>query len=72
MFAKHLAFGVMVALAVYQTWVLAPALERQTLRRAAQGEPEEGSALAPQRRMLRLNFWMGMVILLLTAIARTA
>ena len=72
MFAKHLAFGAMVALAVYQTWVLAPALERQILSRAARGEAEDAASIAPQRRMLRLNFWIGLIILLLTAVARTA
>jgi uncharacterized membrane protein len=72
MFAKHAAFGVMVALAIYQTWVITPALERQALQRAADGEPGDQAVAASQSRLLRLNFWIGLIILGLTAIARTA
>jgi len=72
MFAKHAAFGVMVALAIYQTWVITPALERQALQRAVDGEPGGQAVAASQSRLLRLNFWIGLIILGLTAIARTA
>lgn len=72
MFTKHLAFASMVALAGYQTWVITPALERQALQRAAARTPGEPAEPSSQSRLLRLNFWIGLVILVLTAIARTA
>jgi uncharacterized membrane protein len=72
MFAKHAAFAAMVALVVYQTWVITPALERQALRRASDGEPGDPAVPPSQSRLLRLNFWIGLIILGLTAIARTA
>jgi uncharacterized membrane protein len=72
MFTKHAAFAVMVVLAAYQTWVITPALERQALQQAAEARPGEPARSSPQSRLLRLNFWIGLIILGLTAIARTA
>jgi len=72
MFTKHAAFAGMVALAGYQTWVITPALERQALQQSAVGEPGDPAVSSSQSRLLRLNFWIGLVILGLTAIARTA
>jgi hypothetical protein len=62
----------MVALAIYQTWVITPALERQALQRAVDDEPGGQAVAASQSRLLRLNFWIGLIIVGLTAIARTA
>ncbi|MCJ7512750.1 MAG: CopD family protein [Anaerolineales bacterium] len=72
MLAKHTAFGAMLALAAYQTWVVTPTLERQALLRAADTGLEGRAATASQQRLLRINLWIGIVILGLTAIARTA
>jgi uncharacterized membrane protein len=70
--AKHVAFGVMLLLAGYQTWVLMPSLERHALGAATAGGSVDLPAAMRQQRALRLNFWIGVVILGLTAIARTA
>jgi uncharacterized membrane protein len=72
MLAKHAAFAVMVVLAGVQTWGVTPALEREALQRAATGARGEPVHTSAQTRLLRLNFWLGLVILGLTTIAQTA
>ncbi|MFM8321969.1 MAG: CopD family protein [Chloroflexota bacterium] len=72
---KHLVFGGMAAVSGYLTWGLLPALRRLALRRAAgaAGDPAEALRLERrQTRLLNLNLALGVVVLLLTAIARSA
>ena len=70
---KHLLFGLMVVISGYLTWGLIPALRRVALRRAHGQETPELEAL--QKRevfLLRLNLILGVGVLLLTAVARSA
>lgn len=67
--AKHLAVGLMLLLAAYQTWFLQPQLEHAALRSA--GEEQASLTLATQRLLLA-NFILGLLVLGITAIARTA
>jgi uncharacterized membrane protein len=68
--AKHITIGLMVTLAAYQTWVLGPRMERAALQRAA----VEDQAVSSRQlsRLLSANFALAVVVLGLTAIARTA
>jgi uncharacterized membrane protein len=70
---KHILFGLMVLVSGYLTWGLLPALRRAALRKASGKEPPEIEKL--QKRevfLLRLNLILGVFVLLLTAIARSA
>jgi uncharacterized membrane protein len=70
---KHLVIGVMVLAGAYLTWGLTPALERLALLQShGKGDPAELVAL--QRReewLVRLNLAISVVVLLLTAWARS-
>ncbi len=71
---KHIAIGGMVIAAVYQTWSLQPALERALLMiTQARGEASPAAPLILRlKALVRLNFGLGLLVLALTAIARTA
>lgn len=64
-FAKHLAIGLMLLVAAYQTWVLQPRLARQALLGAGQDSRKRYGRLA------KLNLVLGILVLGLTAVART-
>jgi uncharacterized membrane protein len=75
MLLKHLSIGLMVLFSGYLTWFLGPALQRNALLLAA------GKALDPARQaqyerqeslLLALNVVASVLVLLLTAIARSA
>lgn len=70
---KHLAIGLMVLAGVYLTWGLTPALARLALLQShGKGDPSEWAAL--QRReegLVRLNLVIAVIVLLLTAWARS-
>lgn len=73
--AKHLAILCMVGVAAYQTWFLQPELGRAALRlsqtpQAATAELER--LLMRQRRTARWNFVLSLLVLGLTALARTS
>ncbi len=72
--AKHVAIGFMVVAAAYQTWSLQPALERALLRitRAQDEMGQTAPLILRLQTMVRLNFALGLLVLALTAIARTA
>ncbi len=73
--AKHLVIGLMVLSSAYLTWGLLPALQRAALMRAAgaQIDSEQVSRLERREaRILLLNLVLSMVVLALTAWARTA
>lgn len=71
---KHLVIGVLVLSSAYVTWGLTPALERTTLLLAhGKGSPTELAAL--QRReenLVQINLLISVVVLLLTAWARSS
>lgn len=71
--AKHLFFGLMVVLSGYFTWVILPGIRKAAL---LQAKGEETNLLAGlQRRSIRLmqiNLGLGILVLLFTAIARSA
>ncbi len=73
--AKHLVVGLMILTSVYATWGLLPALQRTVLLRAAGRTVDEVKAAGLQRRetwLLRINLGLAVIVLLLTALARTA
>lgn len=70
---KHLAFLGIIAVSAIQTWNLAPALEHAALRRSlGQEAPEAGKLQQRETRLVQLNLALGVVVLLLTALARVA
>lgn len=70
---KHIIFGLMVLVSGYITWGLLPALRRAALLQASGKEVPHGEALQKRETfMLRLNLILGILVLLLTAIARSA
>lgn len=71
---KHISIALMVAAAAYQTWFLQPRLERALLLRAKRPDastPYEGS-VESQARLTQANVVLSLIVLALTAIARTA
>ncbi len=70
---KHVVFLGIVGISAYQTWTLAPALERVALMRARGKEADELEALqAREARLMRLNLALGAAALVFTALARVA
>lgn len=74
-FAKHMVIGGMVLTSAYITWVVNPRLQRLALMQAA-GKAISVDQTAELRRReaaaLRVNLWLSVVVLLLTALARAA
>ena len=72
---KHLAVGVMIVLSAYVTWGLTPALQRLALLQSHGKEIPAAEAEKLQRRealLLNLNLIISIIILALTALARTS
>ena len=72
---KHIAVGVMLALSAYVTWVLIPALQRMAFLKALGKvvDPVQIEKLEQRQiSLLQLNLFLAIVILLLTAWARTS
>jgi uncharacterized membrane protein len=70
---KHLVFLVMTATSAYLTWGLLPALRRLALARARGRElANSGELEERERRLLRFNLFLGIIILGLTALARAS
>jgi uncharacterized membrane protein len=69
---KHLAFGGILLLSAYQTWSLAPSIERNTLLQIkGKATPEEQAALRKREEwILRSNVILSVIVLFLTAVAR--
>lgn len=68
-FLKHVAFIGMIAVSAYSTWSVAPALHRAALRRTKQNsDAEKGSQVL--QRLIYINLFLGLLILLFTALAR--
>lgn len=70
--AKHVAVGAMVLLSAYQTWGLHPQLGRQALLEARGITGERGPWMRRQRLLSRASLALGLLVLALTALARTA
>jgi uncharacterized membrane protein len=75
MLLKHAAVVGMMLVAAFQTWVLQPRLSHDLLRRTLKSGPSDDEATRSPRslqRYIRLNFVLGILVLALTAVARTA
>lgn len=71
---KHLVIGLMILLSGYITWGLFPSLQRLALMRATGRAVDEARVARLQRReilLLRLNLLLSVIVLLLTAWARS-
>jgi putative copper export protein len=66
---KHIAVGLMILVAAYQTWVLNPRLSRLALKQEAAASDQVTHEIS---RLSRLNLIFGVFVLGLTALARTA
>ena len=69
---KHLVVAVMAAVLAYQTWVLYPRLERIALGFDAQRVVKQARWRRLDLHLLRLSAVLGLLVLLLTAIARAS
>jgi uncharacterized membrane protein len=71
---KHLVIALLIGLSAYSTWGLAPALQRLSLLRShGKGSEVEFKALQKKEETLvRINLVISIVVLLLTAWARSA
>ena len=70
---KHIALLGIILISAYQTWNLAPQLERQAmLRSRGKQPPGDDNLQRRETRLLTLNLILGVAVLLLTALARVA
>ncbi|HMK07402.1 MAG TPA: CopD family protein [Anaerolineales bacterium] len=69
---KHLIFGGMAALLAYQTWVLAARLERVALGLSIGGDEALARLRRLDFRLTRISAVLGILILVLTALARAS
>ncbi len=73
--AKHLVIGLMMVASAYLTWGLLPALQRTAFLRASGAGVDAGLVARLERRearILYLNLFLSVIVLALTAWARTA
>jgi uncharacterized membrane protein len=66
---KHIAVGMMFLVAAYQTWVLNPRLSRLALKQEAGASDQVAGEIS---RLNRVSLAFGILVLGLTALARTA
>ena len=66
---KHLVIGLMILVAAYQTWVLNPRLSRLAIKQDASASDQIAGEIS---RLNRVSLVLGILILGLTALARTA
>lgn len=74
-FAKHIVIGSMVIVSAYVTWILNPAYQRLSLLKSKGALRDEGQLGRLQQRevfALRLMLAIGVIVLLLTALARVS
>ena len=71
---KHILFFGMIALASYQTWWLMPAIQRSLLLRQSRPvDSDEAVRLQKQETwIVNINLALGVLVLLLTALARAS
>ncbi len=65
---KHITVGLMMLVAAYQTWVLNPRLSRLALKREAAASDQVAVEIS---RLNRVSLAFGILVLGLTALART-
>lgn len=69
---KHLVFGLMVALSAALTWGVLPALRRAAIKRArGQSAPGLEQLRRREQILLKINVILGVIVLALTAFARS-
>jgi uncharacterized membrane protein len=70
---KHILFGVMVSISGYVTWGIMPKMRRAALLQARGKDAGEMDAIQGRSlRLMRFNLILGIVVLLLTAVARSS
>ena len=67
--AKHITIGLMIIVAVYQTWVLNPRMSRLSLKQEVTASDQVTSEIS---RLNRASLALGILVLGLTALARTS
>lgn len=74
MLVKHIAVGVMVLVAVTQTWVIQPKLNRALIQLArSKGDYDDLAPLQRRQKILsRISFLIALIVLVFTAIARSS
>jgi len=68
-FLKHIAFAGMIAVSAYSTWVIAPSLQRAAISRT-RGKGMNNRTLGSLQSLIQTNFFLGILILVFTALAR--
>jgi uncharacterized membrane protein len=69
---KHILFGLMVLVSGYITWGLLPAMRRAALLQAHGKDTHDARTLQNREVfLLRFNLLLGVLVLLLTAVARS-
>ena len=72
---KHILFIAVILFSAYMTWILLPSLRRLAIKQAHIGTDSEITREAMENRevlIMRINLLLGVLILLLTAVARTS
>lgn len=67
--AKHIAFVGMVGMVIFLQYGLAPALERARLLAKKGDHPDLLALQSRQRRLIQINWILGLIVLIFTAIA---
>lgn len=71
-FIKHLVFGLMIVFSAALTWGILPALRRAAIKRArGQSAPELEQLQRREQILLKINIILGVIVLALTAFARS-
>lgn len=69
---KHITFFSIIAISAYQTWLLAPALEREAIKKAKGIATNQPYLETRREKLIRLNLFLGAIVLLFTSLARVA
>lgn len=70
---KHIAIGLMILVASYQSFILYPRLTRALILDSHKKEPQVPQASSgPEAVLANLNLLLAVIVLVLTSIARTA
>lgn len=72
---KHILFIALILLSAYMTWILLPSIRRLALTSTLEGNGSKDSQDSLRKReifVMRISLILGVLILLLTAIARTS
>ena len=69
-FLKHITFAGMIAVSAYSTWVIAPSLQRAAISRTRGKGTANNRTLGSLQSLIQINFFLGILILVFTALAR--